>query len=56
VLEQRAGTRLDSLAATALVAAALSCLDVAVEEWVRQEGSTPLPTLYERAVAAVRGR
>jgi AcrR family transcriptional regulator len=47
--------RPDPLAATALVAAALTCLDVAVDEWVRQHGEVPLPTLYERAVAAVRG-
>lgn len=52
---RRPGAPPDSLAATALVAAALTCLDVAVEEWVRQEGKTPLPSLYERAVAAVRG-
>jgi AcrR family transcriptional regulator len=59
LIEQRArrsGTQLDSLGATALVAAALSCLDVAVEAWVRQQGNTPLPELYEHAVAAVRGR
>jgi AcrR family transcriptional regulator len=57
LIEQRArqsGTPLDPLGATALVAAALSCLDVAVEAWVGQEGSTPLSSLYERAVAAVR--
>ncbi|MFG1608113.1 TetR/AcrR family transcriptional regulator [Actinoplanes sp. NPDC049265] len=53
---RRPGAEPDQLAATALVAAALSCLDVAVEEWVRRGGSTPLPDLYERAVAAVRGR
>jgi AcrR family transcriptional regulator len=57
LIEQRArqsGTPLDPLGATALVAAALSCLDVAVEAWLSMEGNAPLPTLYERAVAAVR--
>lgn len=58
VIEQRirqSGAQLDSLGATALVAAALSCLDVAVEAWILQAGSTPLSQLYERTVAAVRG-
>ncbi|MFI5841395.1 TetR family transcriptional regulator [Catenuloplanes sp. NPDC051500] len=53
---RRSGDHLDSLGATALVAAALSCLDVAVEVWVRQDGQPPLRDLYERAVATVRGR
>lgn len=52
---RRSGAQPDLLAATALVAAALTCLDVAVEEWVRQEGKVPLSSLYEHAVAAVRG-
>ena len=59
VIEQRArqsGAPLDEIGANALVAAALSCLDVAVVAWVGQEGRTPLPQLYERAVTAVRGR
>ena len=59
VIEQRAhrsGAPLDPLGATALVAAALTCLDVATEAWIGQNGSTPLSGLYERAVAAVRGR
>lgn len=59
VIEQRArqsGAPLDEIGANALVAAALSCLDVAVDAWVGQEGRTPLPQLYERAVTAVRGR
>ena len=59
LIEQRArrsGASLDPLGATALVAAALTCLDVATDEWIRQNGTTPLASLYERAVAAVRGR
>jgi AcrR family transcriptional regulator len=59
LIEQRArrsATPLDPLGATALVAAALTCLDVATEAWIDQNGTTPLSNLYERAVAAVRGR
>jgi AcrR family transcriptional regulator len=58
LIEQRArrsGTPLDQLGATALVAAALTCLDVATDAWIHQNGATPLSSLYERAVAAVRG-
>jgi AcrR family transcriptional regulator len=59
LIERRArqsGTPLDLLGASALVAAALSCLDVAIEAWVHQEGRIPLAGLYERAVAAVHAQ
>lgn len=59
VVEERArrcGIGLDAVGATAVVAAALSCLDVAVAAWVEQGGQVPLAQLYERAVDAVRAR
>ncbi|MFI5607390.1 TetR family transcriptional regulator [Amycolatopsis sp. NPDC051903] len=44
----------DELAAHALAAAALSCLDVAGFEWTR--GQKPLGELLDRAIAAVSSR
>lgn len=41
--------------ARAIVACALTCLDVAVETWTRGDGKEDLAELYDRAVAAVRG-
>ena len=41
--------------AQAIVACALTCLDVAVETWTRSDGEEDLARLYDRAVAAVRG-
>lgn len=40
-------------AASALIASALSCLDAAIEAWVREEGRLPLPTLLDEAMNAV---
>lgn len=42
------------LHASAIVAAALACLDAASEAWVASNGSTDLAVLYDEAVAAVR--
>ena len=42
------------LAAAAIVAGALACLDVAGESWVRQGGAISLERLYDDAVAAIR--
>jgi hypothetical protein len=42
------------LQAQALVAAALACLDVAVEDWTRSAGKKPLARLLDTAIAAVR--
>jgi hypothetical protein len=50
------GEPLSLLGASALVACALSCLDVAVEAWVERAGDGPLSSFYEQAVAAVRDR
>ena len=41
--------------AQAIVACALTCLDVAGEIWTRRDGEEDLGQLYDRAVAAVRG-
>jgi AcrR family transcriptional regulator len=41
--------------ARAIVAAALACMDVAVEEWTNSKGSKPLDALLDTAIAAVRG-
>ncbi|CAA9462912.1 MAG: Transcriptional regulator, AcrR family [uncultured Rubrobacteraceae bacterium] len=41
--------------ARAIVACALTCLDVAGEIWTRHEGEEDLGRLFDRAVAAVRG-
>jgi AcrR family transcriptional regulator len=41
--------------ARAIVACALTCLDVAVETWTRSDGEEDIAGLYDRAVAAVRG-
>lgn len=48
-----AGDRSDPRA-QAIVACALTCLDVAVEAWTRRDGEEDLAELYDRAVAAVR--
>lgn len=40
--------------ARAIVACALTCLDVAVEAWARSEGEEDLAGLFDQAVAAVR--
>jgi AcrR family transcriptional regulator len=42
------------LAAAALVAAALGCLDVASEAWVAGDGAEPFGALLDRALRAVR--
>ena len=41
--------------AQAIVACALTCLDVASEIWTRRDGEEDFGQLYDRAVAAVRG-
>lgn len=41
--------------AEAIVACALTCLDVAVEIWARRDGEDDLAELFDQAVAAVRG-
>jgi AcrR family transcriptional regulator len=40
--------------ARAIAAAVLACLDVAVEEWSRSDGSVHLDKLLDRAISAVR--
>ena len=40
--------------ATAIIAAALTCLDVATETWIHRDGDVPLEDLWDEAVAAVR--
>lgn len=40
--------------AAAIIATALTCLDVATETWVRRDGTVPLEDLWDEAVAAVR--
>ncbi len=40
--------------ATAIVAAALACLDAASEAWIAADGDATLSDLYDEAVAAVR--
>ena len=42
------------LVAGSIIAATLSCLEVAGEEWVRLDGSEPLPDLFDAALHAVR--
>lgn len=42
------------LRATAIAAAALSCLDTASEAWIESDGDGDLAELYDEAVAAVR--
>ncbi|MFC7375793.1 TetR/AcrR family transcriptional regulator [Brachybacterium sp. GCM10030267] len=42
------------LAAAAIVVASLTCLDVAGEHWIQQNGAVSLERLYDDAVAAVR--
>ncbi|MBR8745266.1 TetR/AcrR family transcriptional regulator [Nocardiopsis sp. MG754419] len=54
----RAVTALDEQSAdhraAAIIAAALTCLDVATETWVRRDGGSSLDALWDEAVAAVR--
>lgn len=40
--------------AHAIVAAALACMDVAVEQWTASKGTQPLDALLDTAIAAVR--
>ena len=40
--------------ATAIIATALTCLDVATETWVHRDGDVPLEDLWDEAVTAVR--
>ena len=40
--------------ASALIASALSCLDAAIETWVKCNGTLPLPQLLDQAMGAVR--
>ncbi|MBO0609099.1 TetR/AcrR family transcriptional regulator [Myceligenerans salitolerans] len=42
------------LAAAAIVAGALACLDIAGAAWVRRGGTVPLDKLYDDAVATIR--
>ncbi|MEU4312408.1 TetR family transcriptional regulator [Nocardia sp. NPDC024068] len=44
-----------TLHATAIAAAALSCLDAASEAWIESDGDDDLAELYDEAVSAVRG-
>ncbi|WP_280490517.1 TetR family transcriptional regulator [Nocardia carnea] len=44
-----------TLRATAIVAAALACLDTASEAWIESDGAGDLAELYDEAVTAVRG-
>ena len=39
--------------ASALIASALSCLDAAIEAWVKANGTIPLPQLLDQAMGAV---
>jgi len=41
--------------AQTLIHAALSCLDVALAEWTRRDGATPVGQLLDEAFATVRG-
>lgn len=40
--------------AAAIIAAALACLDVATQTWLRLDGSVPLEDLWDEAVATIR--
>lgn len=42
------------LRASAIVAAALACLDAASEAWIESDGATDLAALYDEAIDAVR--
>ncbi|WP_280399046.1 TetR/AcrR family transcriptional regulator [Nocardia carnea] len=44
-----------TLRATAIVAAALACLDTASQAWIASDGAADLADLYDEAVTAVRG-
>lgn len=43
-----------SFEARAIVATAITCLQTATEEWLRQQGASPLFNLYDTAVQAIR--
>ena len=44
------------LSARAIVGTAMTCLSLASEEWVAQDGAIDLGDLYDTAIAAVRGK
>jgi hypothetical protein len=44
------------LEARAIAATGITCMQTAIEEWVRLRGSADLAELYETAVRAVRRR
>ena len=49
------GEHEENLAADAIVASAIACLDVAGELWTQSDGRGSLAALYDQAVNAVRG-
>lgn len=53
-IRARLGADADAVAASAIIAAAIACLDTAGEAWARSNGELDLADLYDRAVAAVR--
>jgi AcrR family transcriptional regulator len=53
--ERPAHAPVGEAAASAILAAAIACLDVATDRWVAGGGAVPLPALFAEAVAAVRG-
>lgn len=57
-IRRRLGIRADQddVAADAIVASAIACLDVAGELWTRLGGSGDLAELYSHAVSAIRDR
>jgi AcrR family transcriptional regulator len=56
MLAARIGGHEAEFTAAAIVAAALSCLDVASDAWLRSDGKENLADLYDKAVAAVLGQ
>jgi AcrR family transcriptional regulator len=56
MLAARIGGHRAEFTAAAIVAAALSCLDVASDAWLRSDGKEDLADLYDKAVAAVLGQ
>ncbi len=56
MLAARIGGHGAEFTAAAIVAAALSCLDVASDAWLRSGGKEDLADLYDKAVAAVLGQ
>lgn len=56
LVARRIGGPSAEFTASAIVSAVLSCVDTASDAWIASDGEADMAELYDRAVAAIRGR